>query len=377
MTSPRATRRSSTRRGRTAVTVGVAVVALAVVLTLAGIALLGGDDDDPATSGAASTRTTVTTTAPPTTLAPTTSQAEAPADTAANASPAALAIGQTYAVGTRTLTFVDTSRPTSPNGSFGGAPTRTLPTEVWYPAEGAAAEAPTADAAPARGRGPYPLVLFAHGYDVTPDFYAPLLQRWAAAGYVVAAPVFPILSGTPGGASHVDYEQTFADGSFVISQMLALPGGDSLAGLVDPDRIAAAGHSDGEVISFGLGFLECCRDTRVKSVISMAGDLANANNPHVRDTGTPILHIMETNDEYDPYQHSIDWDRENLTSPRWMVSLNSSHVPPYTQPGDPAFELVSRITVAYLDGTLKGHPERLDDMAADVAAAPDVGTLER
>jgi hypothetical protein len=220
-------------------------------------------------------------------------------------------------------------------------------------------------------------VLFAHGYDVTPDYYAPLLERWAAAGYDVAAPVFPILSGSDGGASHVDYEKTFGDASFVITQVLQLGGGDPLAGMVDPHRIAAAGHSDGEVVSFGVGFLECCRDPRVRSVIAMAGDLSNANNPSVRDTGTPILHVMETNDEYDPYPHSIQWDRDNLTAPRWMVTLNSSHVPPYTQPGDPAFELVSTITVAYLDGTLKGHPERLDDVSGTIAAQPDVATLER
>jgi hypothetical protein len=60
-----------------------------------------------------------------------------------------------------------------------------------------------------------------------------------------------------------------------------------------------------------------------------------------------------------------------------MVTLNSSHVPPYTQPGDPAFELVTRITIAYLDGTLQGHAERLDAISADVAAAPGVGSLER
>ena len=181
--------------------------------------------------------------------------------------------------------------------------------------------------------------------------------------------MFPILSGSDGGASHVDYEKTFGDASFVITQVLGLGGGDPLAGLVDRDRIAAAGHSDGEVVSFGLGFLACCRDPRVKAVISMAGDLANANNPSVRDTGTPILHIMEMNDEYDPYPHSIQWDRDNLTAPRWMVSLQSSHVPPYTQPGDPAFELVSTITIAYLDGTLKEHPERLDEVTSDGAGA--------
>jgi dienelactone hydrolase len=359
-----------------AVAIGAAVLTFAVVFTVVGIALFGGNDDDSATS--VSTSTTIPSTSTSTTATAPATRASAPAETPAP-SPAqsAIDIGRTYAVGTRAETFVDTTRATSPNGSFAGAPSRTLPTQFWYPAEGAAGNPPTADGSPDRGHGPYPMVLFAHGYDVTPGFYAPLLERWAAAGYVVVAPTFPILSGTPGGASHVDYEQTFADGSFVITKVLGLGGDDPLAGLVDPDRIAAAGHSDGEVISFGLGFLQCCRDQRVRSVIAMAGDLSNANNPHVRDTGTPILHIMETNDEYDPYPHSIEWDRENLTSPRWMVSLNSSHVPPYTQPGDPAFELVSRITIAYLDGTLKGHPERLDAVGGEVMAVPDVASLER
>ncbi len=375
MPTPRAPRSQAVRRRRTVVAVGAAVLVLVAVLVAGGLARFGSSDDDAPVSAGGSKRSTTTTVAPTTaTAAPTSTPAAGPSTTA----PAAgLDTNRRYAVGTSTLTFVDASRGTSPNGSFGGAATRTLPTELWYPAAGAAGGDPVAGAAPDPAHGPYPLVLFAHGYDVTPDFYAPLLQRWAAAGYVVAAPVFPILSGSDGGASHVDYEQTFGDASFVITQMLALGPGDPLAGLIDPNRVAAAGHSDGEVVSFGVGFLACCRDPRVKSVISMAGDLANANNPSVRDTGTPILHIMETNDEYDPYEHSIQWDRDNLTAPRWMVSLNSSHVPPYTQPGDPAFELTSSITVAFLDGTLKGRADRLDAVTSEVVAQPAVGAIER
>jgi hypothetical protein len=378
-TPSRAARRQAGRhRRRRALALGTVVVVLVVGSVAAAVALRGGDGDQPRAATAPSTARSTSTSAATTTTPATT---QAPPPTTAASAPtttlAALDTGQGHAVGTRSLTFVDTTRSTSPNGSFGGAATRTLPTEFWYPAEGSSAGDPVTDAPPDRSHGPYPLVLFAHGYDVTPDFYAPMLARWAAAGYVVAAPVFPILSGNDGGASHVDYAKTFGDASFVITQILDLGGGDPLAGLVDPNRIAAAGHSDGEVVSFGVGFLACCRDPRIRSVIAMAGDLANANNPSVRDTGTPILHIMETGDEYDPYPDSIQWDRDNLTAPRWMVSLSSTHVPPYTQPGDPAFELVSSVTVAFLDGTLKGHPERLDDIARDVAAPPAVGTLER
>lgn len=378
MTVPRAQRRlDGRRRRRGAAAIGAAVVVLVVALVAGGFALSGGDDDGgPVAAGGSQPASSTTTSFAATTTSPTATSA--PAAASSTDPPAkALDVDRRYAVGTRTITFVDSSRTTSANGSFGGASTRTLPTEFWYPAAGAAGGGAVADGIPDRDHGPYPLVLFAHGYAVTPDFYAPLLERWAAAGYVVAAPVFPILSGSDGGASHVDYEKTFGDASFVITQVLALGSGEPLAGLVDPDRIAAAGHSDGEVVSFGVGFLECCRDPRVRSVLAMAGDLSNANNPHVRDTGTPILHVMETDDEYDPYPHSIQWDRDNLTAPRWMVSLFSSHVPPYTQPGDPAFELTSSITVAFFDGTLKGHPERLDDVTNEVAAQSAVGSIER
>jgi dienelactone hydrolase len=339
---------------------------------VAATALLSEGGNDGQAGSAPSSSKSSTTLPPPTTAAPGVTAPVGSTDPLR-----ALPVDRTYAVGSSSLTFVDPSRSTSANGSFPGASSRTLPTEFWYPAEGDAGRAPRAGAPPDRNHGPYPLVLFAHGYDVTPDFYAPLLERWAAAGYVVAAPTFPILSGAPGGASHTDYVKTFGDASFVIGQVLALGPDQPLAGMVDPARIAAAGHSDGEVIAFGLGFLACCRDPHVRSVIAMAGDLANANNPSVRDTGTPILHIMETGDEYDPYQHSIQWDRDNLTSPRWMVSLSSTHVPPYTQPGDPAFELVSKLTIAYLDGTLKGSSEQLERVTSDVVAAPDVGSLER
>ena len=289
--------------------------------------------------------------------------------TAATAPPP-VDVDRRYPVGTYQVTYVDPSRSTSPNGSFAGAPTRTLDTTYWFPAVADGGE-------PDRAHGPYPVVLFVHGYDQTADFYAPLLERWASAGYVVIGPTYPILSGIPGGPSHVDYNQLFGDTTFVIDQTLAATG-TPIAGLADGAHIAAAGHSDGEMVSFTLGFAQCCREPRIRSVITMAGDLSNAGIDPMRDTGMPILHVMETNDEYDPYPHSIDWDRDNLTAPRWMLTLvNGSHVPPYTQPGNPYFELVSVATVDFLDGTLKGRTDRLDQLAADVAAHPDIANLER
>src|SRR5690349_8633597 len=44
---------------------------------------------------------------------------------------------------------------------------------------------------PSTGRS-HPLIVFAHGFALTPERYVALLGAWAAAGYVVAAPVFPL-----------------------------------------------------------------------------------------------------------------------------------------------------------------------------------------
>ena len=66
-----------------------------------------------------------------------------------------------------TFVFVDRSRTIRSPGGRDVA--RTLATVVWWPAS----------------RGPHPLLVFAHGFALTPADYAPLLRAIASAGYVV------------------------------------------------------------------------------------------------------------------------------------------------------------------------------------------------
>ena len=72
-----------------------------------------------------------------------------------------------------------------------------------------------------------------------PRVVAELAGRWGlvlgsafaggTAGYVVAAPLYPILSGWPVGPSDtVDWEQKFPDTRFVTDSMLALSASDVL-----------------------------------------------------------------------------------------------------------------------------------------------------
>ena len=100
-------------------------------------------------------------------------------------------------------TFVDPSRPTPP-GATAAAPDRTLVTAIYRPT----------------GKGPFPLIVFAHGWNGHPDKFSQLLGAWAGAGYVVAAPAFPLTNSNVAEQNAGDVVNQPGDMSFVLTQML-------------------------------------------------------------------------------------------------------------------------------------------------------------
>ena len=110
--------------------------------------------------------------------------ATAPAVTASSvttkAQPPKVAQLGKFAVGLRTETFVDSTRPTE-----NVAPTRTLKTAIYYPAQGTPTDTPIANAPPETKNAPYPLILFSHGLGARGVAYENILKAWASAGYVV------------------------------------------------------------------------------------------------------------------------------------------------------------------------------------------------
>jgi Chlorophyllase enzyme len=304
------------------------------------------------TTSVPSTTTTVevTTTVAATTVPPTTAR---PAATVPTTAPAPPAVPAHRAVGVITLSFVDTSRPTPAAGSDPGERSRTLPTTVRYPADGAATASEAPGVAPSHLGGPFPLIVFAPGYDSSPAVYAALLHAWASAGYVVAAPAFP--RATSGGPlDENDLDQQPADLSFVISRLLA-PG--SLAAVISPARIGVAGHSDGAVAALGAGYNTCCRDPRIDADVVMAGD------EHAFPVGSyfplgcpPLLIVQADNDVFNPpsFGHQVFADAH---SPKYLLSLvNATHLESVTT--DQAhLVVVEAATTAFFDRYLKARPD--------------------
>ena len=222
-----------------------------------------------------------------------------------------------YAVGVRVIPLVDASRstPADPDATVPakGSPTRALPTTIYYPAEGTPPALPrdgtdvaTPDAQPARGR--FPVIFFSHGSPGSPHDYAATLERWAAEGYTVVAPTYPVT--TRAGitkATLADQHDQVRDAEYVLDHVLALnrkrvaDGG--LGGLLDTKRIAAAGHSMGGLTTLAL-VSDCCRDRRIKSAVVLAGVSENPGGPKIRHPRGPILFAHAPYDVAVPFQES-------------------------------------------------------------------------
>ena len=175
------------------------------------------------------------------------------------------------------------------------------------------------------GQGPYPLIVFAHGLGGSPQVYSKLLTAWAAAGYVVAAPLFPLSSSeTPGGPDAGDIANQPGDMSFVIGQVLkadSTPNGP-LSGLIDPNEIGAAGHSNGAITTLGLIANSCCRDTRVKAAVVMAGTTEGLGSGHYdMAEAPPLLIVQDLHDGLIPYGDAVAVFNQ-ARGPKALLALN-------------------------------------------------------
>jgi fermentation-respiration switch protein FrsA (DUF1100 family) len=261
-----------------------------------------------------------------------------------------------FAVGLRVLRLVDTSRAIAlANGS---SEPRTLLTYVRYPALGAPDRTDLPNAPAAHADGPFPLVIFGHGFAVTPALYARLLQSWARAGYVVAAPVFPLENANaPGGPDESDLVNQPADMRFVISRMLASSstGSGPFAGLLDPTRIAVTGQSDGGDTALAVAYDPSFRDPRVSAAVILSGAQIPGVGGFTFPPGSPpLLATQGTADNVNPPSFTNLFFHA-APRPKYLLSLiGAEHLPPYSDQ-QPQLTIVERVTIAFLDGYLKAR----------------------
>ena len=262
----------------------------------------------------------------------------------------------TYAVGELTETFVDTSRRTESASGQGNAPTRTLVTVIHYP----------------QSDGPFPLIVLAHGQTGHPNKFSQLTTAWASAGFVVAAPVFPLTNNQITFQTDGDYVNQPADVSFVIDRMLARSNerNGPLARRVDKRHIGVAGLSLGGATVYGIAFNSCCRDHRIDAALVMAGILLPYNGAY--EFSSVPLFIIHGNSDLrgrEPYGMA--------RPPKYLMTIERpTHSPPFEDTPDPADELVVTVTVDYWHAYLYKRRGALDALSTD-ATVPGVATFEQ
>jgi predicted dienelactone hydrolase len=260
-----------------------------------------------------------------------------------------------FAVGEIVVRFVDTSRLVHFRGRR--PQPRPLVTVIRYPAVGDPSEDDAVDARPATASGPFPLVVFGHGFKATPAIYARLLRAWASAGYVVAAPVFPLSNAdAPGGADESDIVNQPADMSFVITRVLAAAAADHgiLSHLVDPDEVAVAGQSDGAATALATAYDTRYLDRRVDAAIILSG-AEIMPGPYFRGRNPPLLATQGTADKINRPKYTYQFFHAAHTPKFLLRLLGARHIGPYTNQ-QPQLGVVERVTIAFLDRYLKRLP---------------------
>jgi fermentation-respiration switch protein FrsA (DUF1100 family) len=219
---------------------------------------------------------------------------------------------------------------------------RPLPTTIWRPAI----------------EGTYPLILFSHGLEATPQDYRELLAGWARAGFVVAAPAYPHTAAGVADFNPVDLVYQPADAEYVITQVARR------LGPVGP--IAAAGHSGGGVTTLGMFGGE--RDRRLKAGVVMAG--RQIITTPLSGPSAPLLFVHGKRDEVVDYRDghavyvAVTWPKAFLTI------TDGGHVPTGAE-----LDVVATTSTDFLRWSLYGDAAAEKRLPRD-ATRGNLATLE-
>ena len=262
------------------------------------------------------------------------------------------------------LRIVDRTRTTAAVGEAPALACRVLPLEVRYPTAATT---------------PLPLVVVAHGLDGNPGTLGPLLDAWSAAGYVVAAPTFPVTRKDADGRSlPTENVDQAADVRLTIDRLLEPAPADPAATVrprIDASEIGVAGMSLGGQTVYGLIANTCCEDHRVRAAIVMAG--VHREYPGGRYERNPMPVLLVQGDADAGYHNSVD-AYDDLVPPKWFVTLRGSrHSPPFETPLGPEAPLVRTVTTQFWDRYLKHRSTAADAISAAVHDAGDRARLQR
>jgi dienelactone hydrolase len=331
----------------------VGTIAVLVVALLVGVALILSGGAAPKKGASHSSSTTTT----------------AKASSTSTSTTQARAVG----IGLQSVTWTNTGFAVNPEPG-GSARPRTLVTQIWYPSIGGSATTPTSGQRPDYKGGPFPVIVFAHGFDTLPSTYTPLLASLVRAGFVVVAPIFPdenanvINSLTTLAESQIaesDIVNEPNDLAFVVGKVEAGASGVAsshatfLKGLAEPGKVALVGHSDGAqavaalVYSANYTSIYDAMSVHPFGVVILSGsELSGTYKPPA--SPPPLLFVQSAVDDCNLPQDAGKLFHD--AGGGFFLKLSGAqHFAPYIGQG-PAAPIAERVTAAFLKAALAGTP---------------------
>lgn len=253
----------------------------------------------------------------------------------------------------------------------GACSTRSYLLHVYYPSTQRSGNSPLLDATPATSGSPYPLIVFAAGFDVDPSNYLPLISGWVHSGYVVAAPRFPLSSAWAISHYGVNLSNLKLSDEFE-SDMLNQPQDMQAAiaevtllnqnpaapinGLVNTNDIAAAGQSDGGDTTLAFADNSCCRDQAVKAAIVLSGaEFPPYGGQYFPSPAIPLMVAQGTADTVNPPQLSAQIYAQAPAPKIYLQLLGADHLEAYTEV-NPYEQAVLKTSLAFLATYLRQAP---------------------
>jgi dienelactone hydrolase len=265
---------------------------------------------------------------------------------------------QNSSVSIATCTFIDYSRSTYNFYTNTTLPYRVLKTYIFYPKSTVSLQGnPSSIGAAAP---PYPAIVFAEGYKVTPLTYRELLDSWTTKGFVVIAPMFPDTNAAAVKAMHnlpiteKDTSNEPADMAFVTRNVIAdagTPGSDCgvLYHLVNPNDLMLAGQSDGAqvvaALAYNTDYMSLLPSGTFKAVEVLSGDEIGVGGYTAPTDAPPLLFSQSNTDQCNPPQEAQALYDAIPVANKWFLELfNADHLPPYDGNDKAAFGVVSSVT---------------------------------